>query len=232
LRPRGPGRAHPCPRACPYRSVTVTHHLDLGLLAAVRARSRASQGSIGPMPGISPGWSARSTSVASGMVRLIIAANAPGPVPSAAAFPGRESLPSNRSMKARARSSPVEPSAPAALSRLAQESIRWPAASTSAGGSSRPASAALPENSAHCCTSVLLAAFSRRLRAFSGATSITARAIAARSAPGVSRPARSSTFASAARASAGSRSWVAWDMTCALYREMTPSRNNAMVPGS
>ena len=150
----------------------------------------------------------------------------------AAALSGRESRPSTRSRKARARSSPAEPSRRAAFSWLAQESIRWPAAVTSAGGSSRPIRAALPENSAHHWTSVLLAAFSRRFLAFSGAISITARAIAARNAPGVSRPARSSTIASAARASAGSRSWVAWKMICALYREMTPFRNNAMVPAA
>ena len=68
-----------------------------------------------------------------------------------------------------------------------------------------PASAAFPESSAHRSTRANFAATSRRFFAFFGATSITARAIAARSAPGVSRPARSSTSCSAARASAGSR---------------------------
>jgi hypothetical protein len=79
----------------------------------------------------------------------------------------------------------------------------------------------LPENSAHCSTRAALAAFSWRLRALSGATSITARAIAARRLPGVSRPARSSTFALAAWACSGSSSWVALAMICALYREIT-----------
>ena len=49
---------------------------------------------------------------------------------------------------------------------------------------------------------------------------MTARAIAARSAPGVSRAARSSTSASAARASSCSSSAVARAMISALYREI------------
>ena len=51
----------------------------------------------------------------------------------------------------------------------------------------------MPESSAHRSTRANFAAVSRRFLAFSGATSITARAIAARSPPGVSRPARSRT---------------------------------------
>ncbi len=97
----------------------------------------------------------------------------------------------------------MSPSSPAFLSSVAHQVIRWSAASTSAGGSSRPISAALPESSRHRCTRASRWACSRRLRALSGATSMTARAIAARSPPGVSRPARPSTSASAARASAG-----------------------------
>ena len=111
----------------------------------------------------------------------------------------------------------------------------WPAASaasTSSGGSSRPISAAFPESSAHRCTRASRAAASRRFCAFLGATSMTARRMAARSPPGVSRPARSSTFFSAARASAASSSAVADTMTSALYREITPSRSAVFVPGS
>ncbi len=47
----GPGRAQPCPMACPSWSVTVTHHVDRGLRAAAAARSRARAGSTGPIPG-------------------------------------------------------------------------------------------------------------------------------------------------------------------------------------
>ena len=87
----------------------------------------------------------------------------------------------------------MPPSSPACRSSRAQAVIRSSAASTSSGGSSRPISAALPESSAHRSTRANFAAVSRRSFAFSGATSITARAIAARSPPGVSRPARSRT---------------------------------------
>ena len=41
----GSGRAHPWPVACPCSSVTVTHHVVFGLVAAARARSRARAGS-------------------------------------------------------------------------------------------------------------------------------------------------------------------------------------------
>ena len=93
-------------------------------------------------------------------------------------------MPRSRSRQARARSSSMEPSSPAFFSCLAQAVIRWPAARTSAGGSSRPISAALPESSAHRCTRASRAAASRRFLALSGATSMTARAIAARPARG------------------------------------------------
>ena len=56
------------------------------------------------------------------------------------------------------------------------------------GGSSRPASAAFPESSIHRCTRASFSASSRRFRAFCGATSITARAIAERSPPGSAAP--------------------------------------------
>jgi hypothetical protein len=56
--------------------------------------------------------------------------------------------------------------------------------------------------------------------------------IAARNPPGVSRPARPSTSASAARAPAASSSLVAVAISCALYREIVPSRSAAAVPGS
>src|SRR5689334_22954212 len=45
------------PAACPCPSVTVTHQVVFGLRAAAAVRSRASHGSTGPMPGISPGRS-------------------------------------------------------------------------------------------------------------------------------------------------------------------------------
>ena len=75
-------------------------------------------------------------------------------------------------------------------------------------------------------------ASSRRFLAVLGATSMTARAMAARRLPGVSRPARSSTLASAALASSGSRVEVARTMISALGRVITPSRSAAIVPGS
>ena len=60
---------------------------------------------------------------------------------------------------------------------------------------------------------------------------MTARAIAARSPGGVSAPARPSTMASAARASAGSSSTVAAAMIIALRWLRIPARNAALVPG-
>ena len=75
------------------------------------------------------------------------------------------------------------------------------------------------------------AAVSRRCLAFSGAASSTARAIAARSPPGVSPAARPSTPASAAAASAGSSSAVAAAISRALARLIVPSRSAARVPG-
>ena len=81
----------------------------------------------------------------------------------------------------------MPPSSPALRSSLAQAVIRSSAARTSSGGSSRPARAALPESSTHRSTRANFAAVSRRSFAFSGAASITARAIAARRPPGVSR---------------------------------------------
>ena len=113
---------------------------------------------------------------------------------------GRESMPSKMSKYARARSASMPPSRPAFLSSLAHAVTRWSAASTCAGGSSRPASPAFPDASAHRSTRVFSAACSRRFFALPGATSMTARAIAARSPGGVSVPARPSTIASAARA--------------------------------
>ena len=110
--------------------------------------------------------------------------------------------------------------------------IRWSAASTSSGGSSQPISAALPESSAHRSTRASFAAASRRSFAFSGAASITAWAMAARSPPGVSRAARSRTLSSAARAPASSSRAVARAMISALYRVMVPSSSAAAVPGS
>src|SRR6476659_3547065 len=53
--------------------------------------------------------------------------------------------------------------------------------------------------------------------------------MAARSPPGVSRPARSRTLPSAARAPASSSSAVARAMISALYREIIPSSSAAAV---
>jgi len=125
----------------------------------------------------------------------------------------------------------MSPSSPAALRSLAQAVIRWSAASTSAGGSSQPISAALPESWIHRSTRASRAAVSRRSFAFFGAAAMTARAIAARRLPGVSRAARSSTSFSAARASAGSRNAVARAMISALYRDTVPSSSAVFVPG-
>src|SRR5262249_8918176 len=66
------------PIAWPCSSVTVTHQVLLGLAAAAVARSRASQGSMGPSPASSPGRSARPVMVASGTVRVTRPANAAG----------------------------------------------------------------------------------------------------------------------------------------------------------
>ena len=71
---RLPGLAQPWARGCPSASVTVTHHFVAGCPAAWVARSRARAASMGPNPVASPGWSARPSRVASGMVRLIFAA--------------------------------------------------------------------------------------------------------------------------------------------------------------
>src|SRR5258706_11224210 len=62
--------------------------------------------------------------------------------------------------------------------------ICWSAARTSSGGSSQPISAALPVSWIHRSTRASFAACSRRSFAFFGAALMTARAIAARSAPG------------------------------------------------
>ena len=196
--------------ACPSWSVTVTHQVVLGLAAAARARSRASHGSTGPSPGISPGRSASSSRVTSGTVRCSRPANPAGTappaghgrgrirgrgpdppvagrrVPDARRSPGRRSAaPPGRFRRAAAgvpcavplptpapascpagrgaagggagvlvqqqvevgagpqlihATRPARPSSAAAPTQV----IRWSAASTSAGGSSRPASAAFP----------------------------------------------------------------------------------------
>jgi len=152
-------------------------------------------------------------------------------VPSVRLPRGRESMPSKMSRYARARSASMPPSTPALRSSLAHAVTRWSAASTCAGGSSRPASPAFPLASAHRSTRVLSASCSRRFFALPGATSITARAIAARSPGGVSSPARPSTIASATRASAGSSTAVAPAMIIALRRLRIPARNAALVPG-
>ena len=124
------------------------------------------------------------------------------------------------------------PASPAFFSCRAHQEIRWSAARTSAGGSSRPASAAFPLSSAHRCTRASLAASSRRRRAFSGATSITARAIADRSPPGVSRPARPSTLLlrRPRLPRIEHRGGPGDDLR--LGCRSVPARNAALVPGS
>ena len=183
--------------------------------APVRLRvPRCGGGQVAGQPGIdgaspdsSPGRPARLVRVASGTVRLARPANPPGAAPTGVGWSrwGRESLFRSRSSRARARIASVPPSRPALRSSSAHQVIRSSTARISSGGSSRPARAALPESSRHRSTRANFAAVSRRSFAFSGATSMTARAMAARSAPGVSRAARSRTLASAARASASSR---------------------------
>src|SRR5204863_5819072 len=81
LRLLGSGRAQPCPTAWPCSSVTVTHHVVVGLRAAAAARSRASQGSTGPIPESSPGRSASLVRLVSGTVRVTRPANPPGAAP-------------------------------------------------------------------------------------------------------------------------------------------------------
>ena len=71
---RLPGLAQPWARGWPSGSVTVMHHFVAGCPAARAARSRARAASMGPNPVASPGWSARPSRVARGMVRLIFAA--------------------------------------------------------------------------------------------------------------------------------------------------------------
>src|SRR6478752_1766602 len=78
--------------AWPSWSVTVTHQVVFGLRAAAAARSRASQGSTGPIPGISPGRSARFSRLASGTVRVIRPANPPGTAPPAGPAEGGDAL--------------------------------------------------------------------------------------------------------------------------------------------
>ena len=94
---RLPGLAQPWARGWPPGPVTVIHHFVAGCPAAWVARSRARAASMGPNPVASPGWSARPSRVARGMVRLIFAAGRigagggpSGPVPlgcSGAALP-------------------------------------------------------------------------------------------------------------------------------------------------
>src|SRR2546429_334514 len=74
----GSGRAQACPAARPRLSVTDRHHEVFGFAAEAVARSRASHGSTGPSPGISPGRSARPSKVATGTVRWLRPANPPG----------------------------------------------------------------------------------------------------------------------------------------------------------
>src|SRR4029077_11255827 len=73
--------------AWPCWSVTVTHHVVLGLAAAALTRSRASHGSTGPSPASSPGRSASPAAVPSGTVSVTRPANPP-PVLPAGPAPG------------------------------------------------------------------------------------------------------------------------------------------------
>src|SRR5271157_3225763 len=67
--------------AWPWSSVTVRHQVVSGLAAEAWARSRASHGSTGPRPGISPGRWASSSRVASGTVRWLRPVNPAGITP-------------------------------------------------------------------------------------------------------------------------------------------------------
>ena len=97
-RERRVGRAHPWAVGWPCWSVTVTHQVVAGLAAAAVAIARAMSASRGPKPGASPGWSARPSRVARGIVRLIRAAGpvlpaGPALIGGRAAFPHRTVVP-------------------------------------------------------------------------------------------------------------------------------------------
>ena len=81
------------------------------------------------------------------------------------------------------------PAAPRACSHLARAVSRASAVNTSAGGSSRPARAALPDASSQTVTAASARASSRRRPAASGSAARTARRSAARSCPVVHPPA-------------------------------------------
>ena len=249
----GSGRAQPCPTAWPCWSVTVTHHVVFGFRAAAVARSRASQGSTGPMPGQlagpvgqagrgaqrdgqgdPPGEPARR---APGRARARGAARRRRR-PSRLRGPGargRESLPRSRSRNARARSSSIPPSSPALLQLTrpradplirGQHLIRrqFPAHQRGVAGVLRP-----PLHPGRPAPPSPAAPSPSPAR-----PPCTARASAERSEPGVSRPARPRTFASTARASSSARYWVSRTISSALPRVMIPSRQRvqrAAEPG-
>ena len=108
------------------------------------------------------------------------------------------------------------------------------AASTAAGGSSRPAIIAFPEPSGRTSTRRVFAASSRRPAAAAALTVMTARAIRSRIMPQVISPAPGSPnrIASAALASAGVSRLHATAMIRAFARSITPSRSAAEARGS
>ena len=137
----------------------------------------------------------------------------------------------SRAAKALARSWSWLPATPWALSQRAAASRDFSASITSAGGRSRPASAAVPAGSAQTSTRASFCACSRRRFAPSGSWALTAWARAAPSSPVVCRPARGAIFASTAAASSSDRTARWPTMTSARLRLMIPLASRALVWG-
>src|SRR5260370_726925 len=121
--------------------------------------------------------------------------------------------------------------APRFFSSRAIADIRWSAASTSAGGRSRPASALVPAGSSHSSTLASFSATSRRRRAAVGSVANTARRTAARSSPVVCRGALARTWSSTARAAPGSRAATPSMTVSALGMSIHPRASAPAVPG-
>ena len=111
----------------------------------------------------------------------------------------------SRARNTRARSCSRVPPAPAFFRSRAAVSMCWSAASTAAGGRSRPASDQVPAGSVQHSTRASFCAFSRRLRAASGSRASTARCSTPRSCPVVSPGASAATSAATAAASTSPR---------------------------
>ena len=227
----------------------MTHTVLPALPSAAAPSLRACHGSTGPNPDSSPGRSASPARVTSGTVRFsrpgtvtpAPATPAPAPAPttaltsartSALGLGGRSPASPNRSRNASVRRSPVSAPTPARFSSRARSDSSASIAPATSASSSRAAICAFPESSARNSTCRVFAACSRRRRAFSGATCITARFTAARSAPGVIRPARSRILSSTAAASASSRFAVARWMIRTLSSRNSPRSSAAIVPDS